>query len=293
MRARSLRTLLLLLAGSLASAAGPAAAQVADTYVRLRAVVGDIVEQQELDGVPGAAADVQLQRQFIDGTSIDSAAHALAGGGGGTPEDPPIAECSADLAVIGVRTEDAKASSIFRYHARITGEPPSEIALFNPPVFVKLRYAGETLLEGDLSASFSSSAEAGVTIANDFSGTLVSEQVASTKLEPFGGFAGIETFRIDPWVREYPFAVVVRCSLQVAAESDGTVSAHALADPLFELDQAAYDEWAATSSGPAMQLAEHFGFEYSAAMAPEPDAAALALAALAVLSAGARRRRAA
>ena len=296
MRARPLRTLRLLVVCSLASAAAPALAEVPDTYIRLRARAVDTIEQQELDGLPGATLDVDSRIQLDETTSVDSVAHAFAGGGGGTPEDPPIAECSGDVTVTGVvNTARAEATSIFRYHARITGQPPAEIAVYQPPVFVKLRYAGETLLEGELSTNpnRSSSASASVSISNEFSGTLLSEQAGSTRLDPIDGFDGIRTLRVDPWLREYPFAVLVRCELNLEAGPDGTAHAHALADPLFELDQAAYDEWAATSSGPALQLSAHFGFEYSAALAPEPDAVASALAATAVLSAAGRRRRAA
>jgi len=280
-----------LLAGSL-FAALPAGAQVPDTYLRLHALVVDESDQKELDGVPGATLDVAFAGQFVE-SAVNGAAHAFAGGGGGTPEDPPIAECSADLAVTGIfNGAEARATAIFRYSARITGEPPSEIAVYRPPVFVRVRYAGETALEGNLSTNPNrhSSASASVSMTDGYGTRLLLEQAASTRTEPFDGFDGVEVFAIDPLVRAVPIDVLVRCDIALEAGPDGTAHAHALADPIFELDQAAFDEWAASQFVPSFPLADHFDFEYSAAMVPEPGGDALAAAAIATLGARARRR---
>jgi len=71
-----------------------AGAVVPDTQLRVTATAGE-TESHELTGASIATADADYSSYSPEGDGYAVTAHALAGGGGGSPEDPPVADCSA------------------------------------------------------------------------------------------------------------------------------------------------------------------------------------------------------
>ena len=72
-------------------------------------------------------------------------------------------------------------------------------------------------------------------------------------------------------------------SFTAAGNYGGSGSGHAVADPLFEFDQASFDQYLAGQGFASFPLRDYFAFEYSAGVVPEPQTWALLLAGITAL----------
>lgn len=289
------------LALAMLSTAYDAGAQIPDTEMQISVSAGSESDLRMLYGVDIGVLDADESVSLPDGRSYSAVAHALAGGGSDAPDDPPVADCDANIDATGQITAVVEAGASFIYYVKINGSPPPEVAVYFPPVYVRVSYHGETTLAGAMADTTDpfrrARATAGFALARGSptppGNTALSEQIASNFAERTAEFTGPRTILIPPGEREYPMRVVVACSLQFAVLEGGSAAGQAMADPIFEFDQEAFDEYAALNEFPTFRLADHYSFEYSPAMVPEPaqGAATAALVALAFVARSRRRSR--
>jgi hypothetical protein len=288
------------LAIGVALAAAPAGAQLPDTDLMVRAEAGGEIESHQLFGANIGSADSDYAVTFGDGSSWSGVAHALAGGGGNTLDDPPTADVTVDVTVSEVGETSvlgsASANAHYFFYARVNQTAPPPIG-YNPPVMVRVTYHGETTITGDaeFSTNERSQAAAYFSIRDDFLATNhVAEQAASLQGQLLDDFGATYTFTLSPGEVGNPLHVYVRADASLYVRGSGTAHAHAIADPVFELDQAAFDEYAAFAGFETFPLDQYYGLEFSEAFAPEPAGGAQAIAAIAALwlvSGAGRRRR--
>src|SRR4030095_9765913 len=160
----------------------------------------------------------------------------------------------------GSRAPTATPHSSFFARVNQTGPPPLG---YNPPVFVRVTFNGETSITGD--AAFlpneNSQAAAYFTIRDNFLAmNHVAEQAASTQNNRIDGFGGTQTFTLPPGEVGNELAVGVRADVSLSVHGSGPAHAHAIADPVFELDQEAFDEYAAFQRFETFPLADYYGF---------------------------------